>query len=88
MNANLEEAGKSSGRLIRLPELQRVHLPLSRTTIWRLIRDAKFPKPIPISARAVAWDEAQVNRAATSPRQHRTWRPGTDQNAAETRLVR
>jgi len=34
---------------------------LSRTTLWRMVRAGKFPKPISISPGRVAWSEAEVN---------------------------
>lgn len=33
---------------------------LSRTTIWRRVKDGSFPKPIRISANRIAWPEAAV----------------------------
>jgi prophage regulatory protein len=35
---------------------------LSSTTIWRLQRAGRFPKSIRISAGAVAWREADIER--------------------------
>ncbi len=32
-----------------------------RSTIYRLISEGQFPKPIPISARAVGWLESEVS---------------------------
>jgi prophage regulatory protein len=34
---------------------------LSRTTIWRLIRQGNFPQPIRITNRRIAWYEAAVS---------------------------
>ena len=34
---------------------------LSRTTIWRLIRQGNFPQPIRITNRRIAWSEAAVS---------------------------
>lgn len=34
---------------------------LSRTTLWRLIRAQKFPSPVKISARRIAWRQADVD---------------------------
>jgi len=34
---------------------------LSRTTLWRLVRDGGFPPPVKVSPGRVAWPEATVN---------------------------
>lgn len=34
---------------------------LSRSTIYALMADNRFPKPIPLSARSVGWLEADIN---------------------------
>lgn len=46
-------------RLGRLPQVREV-VPYSRSEIYRLISLGQFPKPIPIGARAVAWDMDEV----------------------------
>jgi prophage regulatory protein len=33
---------------------------LSGTTIWRLVRDKKFPAPVELSSNAVGWRESDV----------------------------
>ena len=33
---------------------------ISRSTLWNQVRDGKFPKPVKIGARAVAWRCAEV----------------------------
>lgn len=33
---------------------------LSRTTLWRLVRDKKFPARVPLSANRVGWIESEV----------------------------
>jgi prophage regulatory protein len=33
---------------------------LSGTTIWRLVRDKRFPAPVQLSANAVGWREADI----------------------------
>lgn len=55
-------------KLIRIRELVR-WLGLSRTTIWRLERDGRFPARIRTSARLVAWSEADIEAwLANQPR--------------------
>lgn len=34
---------------------------LSRTTLYALIKEGKFPAPIPLGARAVGWLESEVD---------------------------
>ncbi len=46
-------------RLIEWSELRR-RIPLSRSTVWRLIRDGKFPAPLRISPGRVAWPENEI----------------------------
>jgi prophage regulatory protein len=35
-------------------------VPLSRTTVWRRVRDKQFPEPLKISPGRVAWAERDV----------------------------
>jgi prophage regulatory protein len=48
-------------RLIRLHELRR-RVPLSRTRIFELMAEGRFPKNIKLSDRASAWDAAQIEQ--------------------------
>lgn len=34
---------------------------LSRSTVWRLVKKAQFPAPLPISIHRVAWSEREVS---------------------------
>ncbi len=43
----------------RLPRVKGV-VGLSRSEIYRLIALGRFPKPVPLGARAVAWDMDEV----------------------------
>lgn len=57
--------------LLRRPEVER-RTGLSRTTIYRLMDEGRFPRPRRIGARAVAWqqheiDAWQASRPLTSP---------------------
>jgi prophage regulatory protein len=45
--------------LLRLPQVRQV-VPLSRSEIYRRIAVGKFPKPIKLGARVVAWDFDEV----------------------------
>ncbi len=47
-------------RLLRLKDVIEV-VRLSRSEIYRLIALDRFPKPIPLGERAVAWTEDSIN---------------------------
>jgi prophage regulatory protein len=47
-------------RLLRLPEV-RARAGLGRSTIYTLIAQNKFPPPIQLGARAVAWLSSEVD---------------------------
>jgi len=47
-------------RLLRLADV-RDRVPYSRSTIYQLIAQGKFPKPISIGERAVAWLESDID---------------------------
>jgi prophage regulatory protein len=50
----------SPTKFLRLPSvLERV--PYSRPNLYRLVRLGKFPKPISLGGRAVAWIESEVD---------------------------
>ena len=51
---------QSSGPLLRLPSVQ-TQTCLSKSEIYRRIKAGKFPEPIKLGARAVAWPAAQVD---------------------------
>lgn len=44
---------------LRLPDVKK-STGLARTTIYRLISEGAFPKPIKLAARSVAWCSAEV----------------------------
>lgn len=47
-------------RLLRLADV-RSRVPYSRSTIYQLIAQGKFPKPISMGERAVAWLESEID---------------------------
>ncbi|MCL6555002.1 MAG: AlpA family transcriptional regulator [Burkholderiales bacterium] len=47
--------------ILRLPELRK-RIGLSRSSIYALVRQGKFPRPISLSARAVGWSLAEVEQ--------------------------
>ena len=59
-DADVEESKSKPKRLIRRPVV--IHKTgLQTTQIYDLIADGKFPAPVPIGARAVAWVESEVD---------------------------
>ncbi|GAP67258.1 prophage regulatory protein [Mizugakiibacter sediminis] len=46
-------------RLLRLPEVIRT-TGLSRSSIYDLIAQGRFPRPIPLTASARAWDSREI----------------------------
>ena len=56
LDANKEEQLR---RFLRLQEVRRI-TGMSRSWIYDAIRRGDFPAPIPLSARAVAWDSAAI----------------------------
>ena len=55
----LQESDMKKTRLLRFPQVREM-TGLSRTTVWRMERDGKFPKHRKISARMVCWVEDEV----------------------------
>lgn len=45
--------------MLRLPELQQ-HVPLSRSTIYRLVSSGDFPRPKQLGPRCIAWRWGEV----------------------------
>lgn len=46
--------------VIRLNDVMR-QTKLSRSTIYKLIKEQTFPKPFPLGARSVGWTEQQIS---------------------------
>jgi prophage regulatory protein len=49
-----------SQKFLRLTEVQR-RVPYSRSAIYQLASQGKFPKPLNLGARAVAWLESDID---------------------------
>ncbi|MDM5181631.1 AlpA family phage regulatory protein [Massilia sp. DJPM01] len=54
-----------AGRVMRVAEIATTKekagiLPVSPATIWRWVRDGKFPKPFKIGAGVTVWHAAEV----------------------------
>jgi prophage regulatory protein len=57
----MQHASASAERLIRLPSvLERVGV--SRSTLWSWVREGRFPPPVRLGLRAVAWKSTSVDR--------------------------
>lgn len=61
-----------SQRVIRISELATTpatktkpahhgKLPVSRTTVWRWVREGRFPKPFKLGDSVTVWDAAEVD---------------------------
>lgn len=60
-----------SHRVIRLAQLASIKnrpglLPVSQATIWRWVRQNKFPKPFKLAAGTTVWDAGQVEAFITA----------------------
>lgn len=68
----------SGDRLLRLVEVRRL-TGLSKTTIYRLAAEGRFPKPMRLGWRIAAWSAAEVDAwlaAVTAARElPRRWEP-------------
>jgi prophage regulatory protein len=58
--AMASEGTYSRPTLIRLKQVL-ARTGMSRSTIYSYMRDGRFPEPVSISARCVAWVEAEVD---------------------------
>ena len=48
-----------SDRILRINEVLRL-VPVSRATLYRLIRRGEFPKPVQLGSNAVGWRESMI----------------------------
>jgi len=48
-----------SERLLRLPEVSQT-VGFSRSHLWRLVKQGKFPQPIPLGPNSRGWLESEV----------------------------
>jgi prophage regulatory protein len=49
----------TEGRLLRLPEVLGL-VPIRRSTLYRWVQEGKFPPPVRLGERAIAWKEVDV----------------------------
>jgi prophage regulatory protein len=57
---DLASKNLSTGRLLRRPEVER-ETGLSRSSIYRLMDEGKFPRPRRTGHRAVAWPSVEID---------------------------
>lgn len=50
----------SGGGFIRLPDVVQI-TGLSKTTIYKMIREGRFPRSVPIYGSSVAWPASEVS---------------------------
>lgn len=63
--AATREGGDSPSLFLRLPAVMRL-TGLGRSTIYRMVADNRFPCPVRIASRAVAWRRADLDRWSES----------------------
>ena len=49
-----------NNRLLRRRDVERI-TSISRASIYRLMRDGRFPEPLKVGPRAVRWRESEIN---------------------------
>lgn len=59
VSANLSHKNPDGDRLLKISEVQRLTT-LSRTTIYALLAEGEFPKPVELTKRRVAWWQSGV----------------------------
>jgi prophage regulatory protein len=47
-------------RVVRWPEVKQ-QTGLSRTTVWRKIRDKEFPAPVKLTDHAIGWRQSDID---------------------------
>jgi prophage regulatory protein len=55
----MNRQGDESMRYIRFKELRKL-VPLGRTTIWKMMKEGRFPQSYRIGRAATAWLESEV----------------------------
>ncbi len=56
----VEQVMPVQNRLIKLPEVLKMS-GLSRTALYKRVREQQFPAPVKLSERSVAWLQSEVN---------------------------
>lgn len=59
------DGGDPPSLFLRLPAVMKL-TGLGRSTIYRMVADKRFPRPVRIASRAVAWRRADLDRWSES----------------------
>lgn len=59
MGRTVSQSVLVNSRILRMPSVSEM-TGLSRSSIYRLVQESDFPKPISIGARAVGWPEKSI----------------------------
>jgi len=60
-SSSLQSLIPSEPMFLRMPAVVRL-TGLGRSTIYRLVAESKFPRPVRLADRAVAWRQSDVDR--------------------------
>jgi predicted DNA-binding transcriptional regulator AlpA len=60
MNENLRGVYPSKDRLLRLPEVL-AKIPVSKSTWYSGVKDGRYPAPVRLGPRTVAWRESEID---------------------------
>ena len=56
----MTETPNQSISLLRLPDVM-ARTGFKRATVWNMVKDGRFPKPIQIGLRAIAWPSTSID---------------------------
>lgn len=59
MNKNHETAGVPAESFLRQPQVL-ARVPVSKSTLWRWVREGRFPKPVTLGVATSAWRASEV----------------------------
>lgn len=62
---NLQSSNTPTDRLMRLPEVVNI-VQRSRTSIYYDVKAGRFPEPLRIGQRAIAWRESDIQKWITT----------------------
>ena len=79
-----DESGRPTPAFYRIADVQRITA-LSRPTIYRRMADGRFPSPVRLSGRVIAWSRTALMSWISNPE---GYRPGKELGAAELGSVR
>jgi predicted DNA-binding transcriptional regulator AlpA len=59
MNMEKKESSTRKTGLLRLPQVLEL-VPVSKSTLWNMVKEGRFPKPVKLSERCTCWRAADV----------------------------